>query len=332
MPQPRCAADPMSSSAARSSWNGQLPSGMNLTRYASQERRAVVPRVDREWQQRTLRSAPLWASVDLRDGNQALPVPMDIPRKLRLFEELVSLGFKDIEIGYPSSGETDFRFVRELIERDLVPSDVRIGVFTPARPELITRTLESVRGGRDVLIHLCNATACLWRETVFGLSASEMIDMAVESARLIVRGAADLPIGSVRFEYSPETFNVTEPEVALEVCNRVVEVFGATSGEPVIINLPTTVETDLPTVFADQVEWMHTSLDRRDAVLLSVHTHNDRGTAVASTELALLAGADRVEGTLFGNGERTGNVCIPTVALNLLRSSRPSVPNDSGTA
>ncbi|MFJ5034191.1 2-isopropylmalate synthase [Streptomyces sp. NPDC088560] len=289
---------------------------MPYARYARGPRPTVDPAA-RTWPTRTLTRAPLWASVDLRDGNQALATPMDPDRKHRMFDLLVGIGFKDIEIGYPSASETDFAFVRELVRQDLIPDDVTVSVFTPARPELIDRTFEALEGADRAMIHLCNATACLWRETVFGMTRDEVRAMALQSARHIAR-RADAVRTDLRFQYSPETFNVTEPDFALDVCNAVTGLWDACPDRPVTVNLPTTVETDSPNVFADQVEHMHTSLDRRDGVILSVHPHNDRGTAVASAELALLAGADRVEGTLFGNGERTGNVCLITLALNLL--------------
>ena len=255
--------------------------------------------------------------MDLRDGNQALANPMNTRRKGMFFDLLVDLGFKDIEVGYPSSSEADFDFVRKLIVEDRIPDDVTISVFTPARPELIDRTFDALRDCDQAVVHLCNATACLWREVVFGMTAQEVHDMAVGSAEHMMR-RADAAGGSLRFEYSPETFNVTEPDFALEISNAIAEVVDACPDRPLILNLPTTVETDGPDVFADQVEWMHVNLDRRESIILSVHPHNDRGTAVASAELALLAGADRVEGTLFGNGERTGNVCLATLAMNLV--------------
>ncbi|MFI1934417.1 2-isopropylmalate synthase [Streptomyces sp. NPDC020330] len=292
---------------------------MPFHRYA---RDAISPTSgwSRRWPDATLDRAPIWASVDLRDGNQALAEPMDMGRKQRMFDLLVATGFKDIEVGYPAASTHDFDFVRELATKDGIPDDVTISVFTPARPELIERTFDAIHGADRAVVHLCHATACLWREVVFGMSPREVLRMAVDGAQHLVRLAEREPGTDIRFEYSPETFNVTEPELALEIANRVAEVLDATSDRPLVLNLPTTVETHSPHVFADQVEWMHRNLDRRDAIILSVHPHNDRGTAVASAELALLAGADRVEGTLFGNGERTGNVCLVTLALNLFSS------------
>lgn len=294
----------------------QRPSSMPFHRYA---RNGPTPTTGwlRRWPDRALERAPVWASVDLRDGNQALAEPMDPGRKKRLFELLVATGFKDIEIGYPAASTDDFDFVRELVGKDGIPDDVTVSVFTPARPELIERTFEAIHGADRATVHLCHATACLWREVVFGLERPEVLRMAVEGARQLVRLAERATGTDIRFEYSPETFNLTEPEFALEIADAVTEIVGATPDRPLVLNLPTTVETHSPNVFADQVEWMHRNLDRRESIILSVHPHNDRGTAVASAELALMAGADRVEGTLFGNGERTGNVCLVTLALNL---------------
>ncbi|MFI9201170.1 2-isopropylmalate synthase [Streptomyces sp. NPDC053048] len=298
-------------------WNAQRGSAMPFQRYERSGSRLPHELTDRGWPSKSLVRAPLWASVDLRDGNQALSSPMDIERKSRMFDLLVRMGFKDIEVGYPSASDTDFSFLRTLIEQDRIPDDVTISVFTPAKPELIDRTFEAIEGADRAMVHLCNATACLWREVVFGMSADEVQRMALHSAEHIVRRADAVKDTRLRFEYSPETFNVTEPEFVLQVSNSITALWDASPDRPVTLNLPTTVETDSPNVFADQVEWMHRNLDRRDAVILSVHPHNDRGTAVASAELAVMAGADRVEGTLFGNGERTGNVCLATLALNL---------------
>ncbi|MEU2022440.1 2-isopropylmalate synthase [Streptomyces sp. NPDC016469] len=272
---------------------------------------------DRQWPSGAIHHAPLWASVDMRDGNQALATPMDSARKGRMFDLLVGLGFKEIEVGYPAASEAEFSFVQDLIRQDRVPDDVTIVVFTPARPELIERTFQAVRGARRAVVHLCLATACLWRDVVFHMSADELSAYTRSAAEQVARLADGMHGSQLRYEFSPETFNVTEPEYALEVSNMVIRTWDASPDRPVTLNLPTTVETDTPNVFADQVEWMHRNVDRRGSVILSVHPHNDRGTAVASTELALMAGADRVEGTLFGNGERTGNVCLATLALNL---------------
>ncbi|WP_078495830.1 2-isopropylmalate synthase [Streptomyces sp. LaPpAH-108] len=272
---------------------------------------------DRGWPANTLVKAPLWASVDLRDGNQSLSSPMDVERKQLMFDLLVRMGFKEIEVGYPSASEADFSFVRRLIERDEIPDDVIISVFTPARLDLIDRTFQAIKGADRAMVHLCNATACLWRDVVFDMSADEVQAMAVRSAEHIARKASAAKGTDLRFEYSLETFNVTELDFALQVANTVTALWDASPDHPVTLNLPSTVETDSPNVYADQIEWMHRNLDGRDGIILSVHPHNDRGTAVASAELAVLAGADRIEGTLFGNGERTGNVCLATLALNL---------------
>ncbi|MEU5548064.1 2-isopropylmalate synthase, partial [Streptomyces sioyaensis] len=290
---------------------------MPVHRYGRVAERVPGGLADRSWPQRVVGHAPLWASVDLRDGNQALAEPMDAARKGQMFDLLVGMGFKEIEVGYPAASQAEFAFVRELIEQDKVPDDVTIVVFTPARPELIERTFAALKGARQAVVHLCLATACLWRETVFHMSPNELKDFTLRAAEQVARLAAQMPGTQLRYEFSPETFNVTEPDYALDLCNAVLQRWDAAPDRPVTLNLPTTVETDTPNIFADQVEWMHRNLDHRDSVILSVHPHNDRGTAVASAELALMAGADRIEGTLFGNGERTGNVCLATLALNL---------------
>nr|WP_206056008.1 2-isopropylmalate synthase [Nocardioides sp.] len=288
---------------------------MPFARYRRDWPTVEVP--DRTWPAQRQTTAPLWCSVDLRDGNQALPKPMDQQRKLVLFNLLVEMGFKEVEVGYPSASQTEFDFVRHLITHDLIPDDVTISVFTPARPELIERTMDSVRGAKTAMIHLCAATAPLWRRVVFDIDQQAVLEMTIGSAVQVLRLADSMPTTRMRFQYSPEVFNLTEPEFALRVCNAVTETWSASADRPVTINLPTTVEASTPDVFADQVEWMHRRLERRDAVILSLHPHNDRGTAVATAELGLAAGADRVEGCLFGNGERTGNVCLATMALNL---------------
>ena len=298
-------------------WNPQRTSSMPTERYIRAGSRLPEELADRGWPARTVGHAPLWCSVDLRDGNQALASPMDARRKGAMFDLLVRMGFKEIEVGYPSASDTDFAFVRELVRQDRIPGDVTISVFTPARIDLIDRTFEAIRGVDRAVVHLCLATACLWREVVFGMSAAELRDFTVIAAEHVARRADGMTSSQLRFEYSPETFNVTEPEFALAISNAVTSVWEACPDRPVTLNLPSTVETDTPNVYADQIEWMHRNLDDRESIILSVHPHNDRGTAVASAELALMAGADRVEGTLFGNGERTGNVCLATLALNL---------------
>ena len=272
---------------------------------------------DRTWPSRTITHPPIWLSTDLRDGNQALIEPMDAPRKLRMFRQLVDIGFKEIEVAFPSASQTDFDFVRQLIEQDLIPDDVTIQVLTQSRDELIRRTFESLRGVPRAIVHLYNPTAPLFRRVVYGKDRAGIVDIAVQGARLFARCAAEQPETDWRFEYSPETFTMTELDAALEICERVVDVWESASAYPVILNLPATVEVATPNVFADQIEWMHRHLSRRDRIIVSVHPHNDRGTGVAAAELAVMAGADRVEGCLFGNGERTGNVCIVTLAMNL---------------
>jgi 2-isopropylmalate synthase len=242
---------------------------------------------------------------------------MDVRRKGAMFDLLVRMGFKDIEVGYPSASEADFEFARHLIVGDHIPDDVTISVFTPARPALIDRTFEAVRGADRAMIHLCHATACLWRDVVLRMTPAQVLELARDNAQHMVRLAERADGTAIRFEYSPETFNVTEPEFALEIANAVAQVVDATPERPLTLNLPSTVEMHSPKIYADQIEWMDRNLDRRDSLILSVHPHNDRGTAVAAAEFAIAAGAQRVEGTLFGNGERTGNVCLVTLALNL---------------
>ena len=272
---------------------------------------------DRTWPTRKITRPPVWLSTDLRDGNQALIEPMDAARKLRMFRQLVDIGFKEIEVAFPSASQTDFDFVRQLIEEDLIPDDVTIQVLTQSRDELIRRTFESLRGARRAIVHLYNPTAPLFRRVVYGKDRAGIVDIATTGARLFVECAASQAETDWRFEYSPETFTMTELDFALEICERVVDVLEPATRYPVILNLPATVEVATPNVFADQIEWMHRHLSRRDRVIVSVHPHNDRGTAVAAAELAVMAGAERVEGTLFGNGERTGNVDVVTLALNL---------------
>lgn len=272
---------------------------------------------DRQWPSRTITQAPIWMSTDLRDGNQALFEPMNVERKMRMFRTLCAIGFKEIEVAFPSASQTDFDFVRSLIEGGHIPPDVTIEVLTQAREHLVRRTMESLRGARRAIVHVYNATSRPFREFVFGMSKQEVIDMAVSAVRLVKELTAEQPETEWVLEYSPETFTATELDYALEICNAVTETWGAAPDNKVILNLPTTVELTTPNVYADQIEWMHRHLARRDSVILSLHPHNDRGTAVAAAELALMAGAERVEGCLFGNGERTGNVDLVTLALNL---------------
>jgi 2-isopropylmalate synthase len=276
-----------------------------------------VALADRQWPNVTISRPPIWMSTDLRDGNQSLFEPMNAERKTRMFEMLCAIGFKEIEVAFPSASQTDFDFVRSLIDGGHIPDDVSIEVLTQAREHLIRRTMESVRGARRAIVHVYNATSKPFRETVFQMSRAEVIDMAVSAVKLIRQLAAQAPETEWVLEYSPETFTATELDFALEVCNAVTAAWGATPDDKVILNLPTTVEMATPNIYADQIEWMHRHLERRDSVIISLHPHNDRGTAVAAAELALMAGAERVEGCLFGNGERTGNVDLVTLALNL---------------
>jgi 2-isopropylmalate synthase len=271
---------------------------------------------NRQWPSRSLTKVPVWCSTDLRDGNQALFEPMSRETKKRLFKTLCSVGLKEIEIGFPSASETDFLTARDLIEQKLIPDDVTIMVLTQAREELIRRTVESVRGARRAIVHVYNATAPVWRRVVFGLSETEVMQLVARQVGLVKQLTDALPETQWGLEYSPEAFSMTELPVALEACNTAIRAWDAGPGRPIIINLPTTVENATPNVYADQIEWMSTRLERRAHVVLSLHTHNDRGTGVAAAELGLLAGADRVEGCLFGNGERSGNVDLVNLALN----------------
>jgi 2-isopropylmalate synthase len=272
---------------------------------------------DRRWPDRVFERAPRWASVDLRDGNQALIDPMDPQRKRRLFDTLVAIGFKEIEVGFPSASQPDYDFQRELIEQDLVPDDVEIQVLVQCRDELIERTYQSLAGARRAIVHFYNSVSELQRRVVFGLDKAGIIDIAVGAARLCKKLEPGLTGTEIRYEYSPESFTATEPEFAVEVCEAVMDVIEPTPDRPIILNLPATVEMYSPNVYADVIEWFGRTISNRDSVILSLHPHNDRGTAVAAAELAVLAGADRIEGTLFGNGERTGNVDVVTLAMNL---------------
>jgi 2-isopropylmalate synthase len=272
---------------------------------------------DRQWPSRTITRAPIWMSTDLRDGNQALFEPMNAQRKMRMFKTLVQIGFKEIEVAFPSASQTDFNFVRELIEGGHIPDDVTIEVLTQARDDLIERTFESLRGAPRAIVHLYNATAPEFRRIVFGLEKSGVKELAQNAARTMKRLADATPETHFTLQYSPEVFSGTELEFAKEVCDAVFDIWQPTPQHKAIVNLPATVEMATPNVYADQIEWMHRNLARRDSLIVSVHPHNDRGTAVAAAELAVMAGADRVEGCLFGNGERTGNVDLVTLALNL---------------
>ncbi len=276
-----------------------------------------IPLPDRTWPHRVITKAPRWCSVDLRDGNQALIDPMDPERKRRMFDLLVQCGFKEIEVGFPSASQTDFDFVRQLIKEDLIPEDVIIQVLTQARPELIERTFESLRGAPRAVCHLYNSTSTLQRRVVFGLDRAGIVDIAVRAAQLCQKLARTIPECDVQWQYSPESFTGTELPFAIEICEAVMDVWEPTRQRKVILNLPATVEMATPNVYADQIEWFHRHVKARDSIVLSLHPHNDRGTAVAAAELAVMAGADRIEGTLFGNGERTGNVDVVTLAMNL---------------
>ncbi|MES2912941.1 MAG: 2-isopropylmalate synthase [Pseudomonadota bacterium] len=278
---------------------------------------APVHLADRTWPDAVLTQAPAWCSVDLRDGNQALIEPMDIPRKLRMFKALVDIGFKEIEVGFPSASQVEFDFLRKLIDDGLVPDDVTIQVLTPAREPLIRRTFEALRGARRVIVHLYNATAPVMRKVVLGLDEDGIVELATSQARLFNELAAGQPETQWTFQYSPEMFSGTELAFSKQVVDAVTEVWQATPRKKCIVNLPSTVEHSTPNIFADMIEWMHRNLARRDAIVLSVHPHNDRGTGTAAGEFAVMAGADRLEGCLFGNGERTGNLDLVNIALNL---------------
>jgi 2-isopropylmalate synthase len=297
--------------------NAQQPSGMPIHKYRPYHQQIAVELPDRTWPTRRIERAPRWCAVDLRDGNQALIDPMSPERKRRMFDLLVRMGYKEIEVGFPSASQTDFDFVRELIEQDLVPDDVVIQVLTQSRDHLIERTFESIKGAKQAVVHLYNSTSVLQRRVVFGTDQDGIVDIALEGARL-VRKLADAQQGTdVYFEYSPESYTGTELEFAARICNEVLEVFEPTPDRKTVINLPATVEMATPNVYADSIEWMSRNLAHRENVVLSLHPHNDRGTAVAAAELGYLAGADRIEGCLFGNGERTGNVCLVTLGMNL---------------
>ncbi len=271
----------------------------------------------RQWPDRQIEQAPMWCSEDLRDGNQALITPLSVNQKKDFFKLLVDIGFKEIVVGFPSASQTDFDFVRTLIDQALIPDDVTISVLTPAREALIERSFEALTGAKRAIVHLYNSTSIVQRERVFKLGKDAVVKLAVSGAAIIRRCAARQPQTEWRFEYSPESFTATEPAYALEICNAVSAVWQPTVEQPVIINLPATVENSTPNVYADRIEWFSANINHRDAVILSVHTHNDRGCAVAAAELALLAGAQRVEGTLLGNGERTGNADLLVMAMNL---------------
>jgi 2-isopropylmalate synthase len=296
----------------------QRPSRMPFQRYQPYHQQFSIDLPDRQWPARRIERAPRWCAVDLRDGNQALIDPMSPDRKRRMFELLVRMGYKEIEVGFPAASQTDFDFVRQLIELDLIPDDVTIQVLTQCREHLIDRTFESLRGADRAIVHFYNSTSILQRRVVFGLDKAGITDIATSAARLAQKYAEiHTPDTDIFYEYSPESYTGTELEYALEICSAVIDVVDPTPDRPLIVNLPATVEMATPNVYADSIEWMHRNLPRRPSVVLSLHPHNDRGTAVAAAELGVLAGADRVEGCLFGNGERTGNVDLVTLGLNL---------------
>ncbi|MDR1764583.1 MAG: 2-isopropylmalate synthase, partial [Lachnospiraceae bacterium] len=278
-----------------------------------------VPVVDfpqRRWPSKEITQAPVWCSVDLRDGNQALVEPMVVEEKVEMFQLLVKLGFKEIEIGFPAASQIEFDFLRQLVERNMIPDDVRVQVLTQCRDHLIQRTFEAIQGIKNVVFHIYNSTSTLQRDVVFHMDREEIKQIAVDAVNLVKEGAKSFD-GKLVLEYSPESFTGTELDFALDICTAVQDAWGATPENQVIMNLPSTVEMTTPNVYADQIEWMDTHFKDRDSIILSVHPHNDRGTGVAATELALLAGAQRVEGTLFGNGERTGNVDVINLAYNM---------------
>ena len=300
-------------------WNKQRNSTMPHARYQpffEEVEEITLP--DRTWPDKVIDRAPQWCAVDLRDGNQALIDPMSPERKRRMFQLLVDMGYKEIEVGFPSASQTDFNFVREIIEKNMIPDDVTIQVLVQAREHLIRRTFEACEGAKNVIVHFYNSTSKLQRKVVFRKDKEAIKKLATDAAELIKTIAKDYPDTNWRWEYSPESFTGTEVAYAKEVCDAVVEVMDPTPENPIILNLPSTVEMITPNVYADSIEWMHRNLNRRDSIILSLHPHNDRGTGVAAAELGYMAGADRIEGCLFGNGERTGNVCLVTLGLNML--------------
>jgi 2-isopropylmalate synthase len=299
-------------------WNTQRTSAMPVNRYRSFAAEVEpVTLSDRTWPDKVIESAPMWCAVDLRDGNQALIDPMSPQRKRRMFDLLVRMGYKEIEVGFPSASQTDFDFVREIITEGAIPDDVTIQVLTQCRPELIERTFQACLGAPRAIVHFYNSTSILQRRVVFRADRDAVKAIATDGARMCVEEAKKYPDTKWRFEYSPESYTGTELEYAVDVCNAVAEIVEPTPDVPLIVNLPATVEMATPNVYADSIEWMHRHLTPRDSIILSLHPHNDRGTAVAAAELGYQAGADRIEGCLFGNGERTGNVCLVTLGMNL---------------
>ncbi|MHA6751772.1 2-isopropylmalate synthase [Dermacoccus nishinomiyaensis] len=295
----------------------QQPTTMPIGKYVPFHEQIKVDLPDRTWPDKIIEKAPRWCAVDLRDGNQALIDPMDSERKMRMFKLLVQMGYKDIEVGFPSASDTDFNFVRELIDGGHIPDDVTIQVLTQCRDHLIEKTFDAIKGAPSAIVHFYNSTSVLQRRVVFNLDEDGIVDIALQGARLCKKLAETIPETKVYFEYSPESYTGTELEFAARICNEVIGVIEPTPDHKMIINLPATVEMATPNVYADSVEWMSRHLDRRESVVLSLHPHNDRGEGVAAAELGYMAGADRIEGCLFGNGERTGNVCLVTLGMNL---------------
>ena len=295
----------------------QTPSGMPFGKYTPFHEQIAVELPDRMWPTTRIAEAPRWCAVDLRDGNQALIDPMNAERKKRMFDLLVRMGYKEIEVGFPSASQTDFDFVRELIDGGHIPDDVTIQVLTQCRDHLVERTFDAIRGSKQAIVHFYNSTSVLQRRVVFGLDQDGIVDIAVQAARLCRKLEETVPDTDVYYEYSPESYTGTELEFAVRICNEVIDVIDPTPDHKMIVNLPATVEMATPNVYADSIEWMVRHLDRRESVVVSLHPHNDRGTGVAAAELGYLAGADRIEGCLFGNGERTGNVCLVTLGMNL---------------
>ena len=295
---------------------------LNYKRY---KKNPVVNFPERTWPNKEIVKAPLWCSVDLRDGNQALIEPMNVEEKMEMFDLLIKLGFKEIEIGFPAASQIEFDFLRKLVAENKIPDDVKVQVLCQCRQELIDRSFEAIQGIPNIIFHIYNSTSTLQREVVFKKSRQEIIDIAVAGTNMVKEGMKNYD-GNLQLEYSPESFTGTELDFSLDICTAVQQAWGKANDNPIIFNLPATVEMNTPNVYADQIEWMSTHFKDRDNVILSVHPHNDRGTGVAITELALLAGADRVEGTLLGNGERTGNVDILTVAYNMFSQGiNPSI-------
>jgi 2-isopropylmalate synthase len=295
----------------------QQTSGMPFQKYVPFHEQIPVDLPDRTWPTKRIEHAPRWCAVDLRDGNQALIDPMNSERKLRMFQLLVKMGYKEIEVGFPSASQTDFDFCRELIEGGHIPDDVTIQVLTQCRDHLIERTFDAIRGAKEAIVHFYNSTSILQRRVVFGLDQDGIVDIAVQGARLIKKLEETIPDTKIYYEYSPESYTGTELEFAMRICNAVIDVIDPTPDHKMIVNLPATVEMITPNVYADSIEWMVRNLDRRESLVVSLHPHNDRGTGVAAAELGYLAGADRIEGCLFGNGERTGNVDLVTLGMNL---------------